>query len=614
VPRRWTNTPLPPLGSGGEQPDAAPGQLEPARARVLRNALVIGPGAIAQAPDWIKGDTAKNLAGSPVEGHAVCGIFPFAQKGGASADSAGVAFSFNGDDNKVYLHQLGELVTILRTYEAIGAGVTNSSAYTEALPPEITGFEMFGKFYAVPYARESAANRKGLLVFDPAGAGAVTVTKYALVGGTAAVLRFRGISRHRGATILGWGYGSESDVDEPHVLWYSKYGAPDTWVPDTTDQTSGFINVGTLKIPIVACGMSGQYSIIGKESEIFALDGDFSAQFYYRQIGVAHGPVSTVGLAEIGDAAVWMALKGPAISVNGQPVELLSIDRIAKRFLSYMDLTTAWAAHDPDRQRVVWALRRKDDEDGTLVSESFLGELLWWDYVRHAFGVQGLPGQVFSVGLIRGPGQNLVGPTGVVSNLAASGVGKTIATITWTPGDSAPDVTFEVQFRVNGTSTWSAGGTTPPATYSRQLTGLTGSTHYDVRVRQIRNGQLSAFTTATDLFTTAATNLVPNPASPTVDDVNCYIVGPKHYCYVQARWTAFVGDDTRIAFYRHSTSTFINGTPYATADPLTGQVTGPQGELVGSTEYFWLRTESNDGLVLGTEQQCAPFPLVISDL
>jgi len=606
VPRQWITTPLPVQGSAGEERDAAPGLIEPGGAKLLRNALIIGPGGVAQSPDWIKGDTCKNLAGSPVEGHAVCGIFPFAQKGGASADSAGVAFSFNATDDKIYLHQVGELVTILRT-------LTAYSSYTETLPPEMTGFEMFGKFYVVPYAREAAASRKGMGVFDPAGGGTFTIPTFSLAGGGAAALRFRGISLHRGGTILGWGYRSESDVDQPGVLRYCKYGAPDTWIPDTTDTTAGEINVGTLKVPIVACGMSGQYSILGKESEIFALDGDFSSQFYYRQIGKAHGPVSTVSLVEIGDAAVWMSLKGPAISANGQPVELLATDRVVRRFLSYMDLTTSWGTHDPENQRVVWGLRRKEDDDGALVSESYLGELLWWDYVRNAFGVQSPPGQIFSLGLIRGPGTTIPGPVGVVSAIAASGVGKTIATVTWTPGDSAPDVTFEVQYKVNGTSTWLNGGTTPPATASLTLSGLDGSTSHDVRVRQVRNGQVSAYVQSLALFTTAAVNLTPDPAGRDLEEFGFFDIGPKHYAFVRANWTPFVGDGTVVAFYRGISSTFPGGTPYATADPLTGQVDGPVPELFGTVLYFWLRTELADQSVLGAAKQCVPFPITITN-
>ncbi len=605
MPRKWITTPLPIQGSGGEQPDAAPGLLEPGRARLLRNAIITGPGAIAQAPDWLKGDVCKNLAG-PVEGHAVCGIWPFAQQGGASAPSAGVALSFNGDADAVYLHQVGELVTILRTLVAY--------ADTDTLPPQVTGFEMFGKFYFVPYAREVASARKGLFVFDPTGAGAITNPTFVLGGGAAHVLGFRGISRHRGATILGWAYGTEADIDEAHILRYCRYGTPDTWVPDTTDLTAGFINVGTLKVPIVACGMSGQYTIIGKETEIFALDGDFSAQFYVRQIGKANGPVSTVGLVELDDAAVWISIRGPAMSQNGQPVELLAIDRVMRRFLSYMDLTSCWGAHDSERSRIVWGVRRKSDDDGVGVTNPYLTDLFWWDYERHAFGAQSLPSPIFSVGFVRGPGTNLQGPVGVVSAIVASGIQDTLATVSWTPGDASPDVTFEVQQRVNGTSPWVAAGTTLPGVASKQVTGLVAATLYDVQVRQVRNGQVSAYVQALALFTTAAAPVLPTPAAAAVVETGeTEVIKGKTYSQVQATWTPFTLPTARVRLYRQNNSTFPgDGAWVAQAACTAGQLSDPQWQLLGDNTYYWLRTELVDGSGVGTEAPCTPFPLFIT--
>lgn len=609
MPRKWTTTALPIQGSGGEQPDAGPGLLEPGRAKLIKNGVIVGPGVVAQEADWLKADTCKNLAGTPVEGHAVCGIFPFAQQGGASAPSAGIVFSFNSTDNTVYLHQLGETGLILRTLTAF-------TGYTNALPPQITGFEMFGKFYFVPYRTdEGVASRFGMGVFDPAGAGVITFPTFTLSGGAATALRFRGISNHRGGTILGWGYYTEGDQDEPHVLRFNKYGAPDTWVPDTTDTTAGFINVGTLKLPIVACAMSGQYTIIGKETEIFALDGDFSAQFYYRRIGTAHGPVSTVGMVDIPEAAVWMALKGPAMSQNGNPIELIGIDRILRRFLSYMDLTTSCAVHDADRQRVLWGLRRKDDEDGNLVSSLFLTELLWWDYARNAFGTRSLPSPIFALGTIRGPGISLLPPTGVVSAIVASDVGFTTATISWTPGDPSSDVTFQVQYRVTGTTPWTNAGTTPPATYSRGLSGLTGpSVHYDVQVRQIRNGQASAYVQALDLFTTLATP--PTPPAPVNAGVgqtgSCFCAGSNRYEGLRATWDAFSSPSTVVEVFRSTDPVFPGGSAIGDAYPTDGQV-DLGSYLVGSVYYFWLRSRrTDDTSIHSAEVQCAPAPLSVS--
>ena len=254
MPRGWRRLPLP-LLSGGEQSAAAPGGYEPEEVQVLRNALITGHGTVAQQGDWLLADTLLDADSEEMGG--CLAVFPFEQQGGASAASQGVAFGWDKLANKIRLHQLLEDLTIDRSLVAY-------SSYTEALPPQITGFEMFGKFYFCEYARETTTLRKGMAVFDPASGGSVSIPTFVFNAGSATALKFRGIAKHRGATILGWGYWRETDVDGPHVMRYCKYGAPDTWVPDTSETTGGFFNIGTLEVPVVACATSGRYTIIGK--------------------------------------------------------------------------------------------------------------------------------------------------------------------------------------------------------------------------------------------------------------------------------------------------------------------------------------------------------------
>lgn len=602
MPRKWVGLELPLLG--GEQPDAVPGHAEPGHIALLRDGLVRGPGIIEQAPDWLRGAIATNASDIEVQG--VCGIFPFAQQGGASEESAGVAFALDGDANIVYLYQLGEAVNILRRLQAF-------TAWTTSDPPWLTGVEVFGKFYFAPYGREQASLRKGLHVFDPAGAGVVTNPTHDL-GGGAAALRFRGVGLHRGATLFGWGYLSNTTPDSPHTIRYAKYGAPDTWIPDTTPITAGFFNVGTLELPIVACATSGIYTIIGKATEIFRWDGDFSAQFYTPKIGERHGPASTVGMVSIGDAAVWIALVGPAISVNGGPVELLGVDRVARRFLSYHDLTTCWGAHDAANHRVVWGMRRRFDEEGQAVSSRYLTELFWWDYERNQFGVQTPPAPLFSVGAVRGPGTSLVGPTGVVTNITATNVGRTIATISWTPGDPSSDVTFKVEYRQTGTTPWVDGGTTPAATYTRQLNNLTPNTQYDVRITQIRNAQSSTPVESLALFTTTVVPPTPAPQAAAIDSTGQTFV-EKGFTYAeqQATFTPFLADPlVVVALYRSDEDNFGVAARVRAGPPLHGSLNDPEFQRIGEVRYYWLRTEDVGGSgAASSAVQCAPFPITI---
>ncbi len=608
---KWQSVPILPVGPMGEAQDEM--VIQPPRLKILRNAFIAGPGRVRQATDWLKADILKNLAGTPVAGHAVCGAFPFIQQGGLSVPSGGIAFSFNGDDDKVYLHHLDENGIVQRTLAAY-------STFTNQLPPQITGFEMFGKFYFCEYGRESAATRKGLAVYDPTGAGAVTIPTFDLVtgGAAAAALRFRGICVHRGATILGWGYQNEETggIDVPHAVRYCKYDTPDTWIPDTTDQTAGFFNLGTLGLPVIGCAPAGQYTILGKEQEIFALDGDFSANFYPRKIGVAHGPVSTIGIVSAGTFACWMSLFGPVWS-DGTQMRPIAIDKDLRRFLSYLDLTTCAAEHDAARNRIVWALRRREDDQGVTVTSPYLTELLWWDYVREEFGVQSLPKPIFCLGSIRGKGETLVGPTGVVSGITASNVGSIGATISWTPGDNSPDVTFQVEYRVNGTTPWTIAGKTPPATYSKTLTALDPTTTYDVRVAQIRNAQQSAYTTATALFTTLAAPPTPDLSNPTVSETgNTFVNKGKVMSQVVANWTPFNTAGVVVRLYRRFNATLPGpfDPPQGEAAPSAGTegILDPSYETQFSYVYYWLRVEAIDGSAFGEYTPCQPLPLFVS--
>ncbi|MDH3498376.1 MAG: fibronectin type III domain-containing protein, partial [Gemmatimonadota bacterium] len=507
------------------------------------------------------------------EDHAACGAFPFEQKGGLAVESQGVAFSVNFTGQVVRLSHLSELdLSVARIHDAI-------SAWTELRPPFITGFEMFGKFYFVPFAYEAASLRKGMYVYDPTGAGTITNPTFDLNAGAqpAGPLRFRGIVKHRGATILGWGYRHEDTPDGPEFLRFCKYGAPDTWVPDLSEVSAGFIQVGTVGVPIIAAAQSGQYTIVGKVSEVFALDGDYSSQFYLRPIGSAHGPVALLGMTTIGEAAVWMSSEGPTISVQGGKVQLLGINKLTRRFLQYMDLRSASAVHDQANKRVLWAMRRRFDENGAPVQVNYLTEILVWDYQRNEFAVGSLPGQVFCLGVTRGPQNTLAGPVGVVSNLAASEIGATAALITWTPGDTAPDVSFEIQWRPNGNPDWRPvpPNTTPQQQARFRLTGLSPSTLIDVQVRQVRNGQVSAYVQALALFTTQAFGTVTDPQNVTVE-ISYYIKaqgGTIVSATARARvgWTPQVGTvNVAIHVYRARSNSFpaaVRVTPAQGLDP-----------------------------------------------
>lgn len=558
----WQPVPFPDF-QRGEDTGSAP--LATNIADRIENGILTGHGVVEQVPDWRLAATCTDGA---VENDAVCGIFPFATQGTASGPSAGIAFSFDTSADKIWLHQLGEDGSILRTLQAY-------ASYVETAPPQMTGFEMFGKFYVVPYGREAAANRLGMGVYDPA-ANTFTVPTFDLSAGGAAAarLRFRGMCKHRGATILGWGYLNEEagNIDQPQTVRYCKYGTPDTWVADGTPTTGSFFNLGTLNLPVIAGAASGQYTVLGKETEIFVLDGDYSEQFYVRQIGNAHGPCSTVGMTSTGPLAVWLDREGYiGASENGGAMQLIATDRITRRRLSYFDRTYGTAVHDSARTRVGWLLRRQNDLSGAPLTAAWPDQIFWWDYERDAIHIQGTPTTCFTIGTIAGPGTSLAAPSGTPAALLAV-VTSSGVTFSWTHAGGDPTAQISVEYRVNGTATYTVVGPAAAGAVTWTLSGLASSTLFNWRLRYFKNGQYGSYVAGSD-FTTSASSSVGTPTALSWDSASTYVYGGKTYVLDTLSWKAHefsAGSSTDVL------TTTVGGA-YATAAVVANVGTGVSG-------------------------------------
>lgn len=585
-----------PLFQGGEDNASAP--LVSQDAARVENALLTGRGVVAQVPDWRVADTADDGAGPPTESDAVCGIFPFAVQGTASAPSAGVAFSFDTSGNRIYLHQLGEDDQILRTLVAI-------SGYGEASPPQMTGFEMYSKFYFCPDGREDAASRKGLHVYDPVANTVTQVT--ADVGGGVAPLRFKGIAKHRGGTILGWGYFDNTTPDRPEVVRFCKYGEPETWVSDADPTSAGWLQAGTRGLAVTACAASGQVTIIGKPAEVFALDGDYSEQFYLRQIGSAHGPLSVTGMVSTGPVATWMSEQGPAISANGADVRLLATNRLTRRLATYYDLTWSWAVHDSPRTRAGWLLRRQTNMDGVALTGAWGDQVLWWDYERDAFTVQDCPTTCFSIGTTEGAQLSLAGPAGSPSSLAVGVETGTTAPLSWSHvgGDEVSDIYLE--YRTQGTTPYTVVGPLAPGTTSTTLTGLALVTDYDWRLRYYRHGAYGAYANGPTITTTDG-SVPAAPADFVVVSNERQTIKGVTYGVVTFQWTNIeLATGTSTQLWEGTTASFSSATVIQTQPlPVTGtsvtKVAGP------TNYYYWVRHLTASGTP-GVETACADNPV-----
>jgi len=88
----------------------------------------------------------------------------------------------------------------------------------------------------------------------------------------------------------------------------------------------------------------------------------------------------------------------------------------------------------------------------------------------------------------------------VPTGLAASGISSTSATLTWT---AVANATYDVQYRVTGTSTWT---TVSVSSATATLTGLTSAKTYEAQVRSKCTSTTSAYSASVN-FTTTATSV-----------------------------------------------------------------------------------------------------------
>lgn len=575
-----------PAPIGGEDSASAP--LARNLPQQIENFVPLGPAFWEQVADWVAVGTCENL--TPVENTAVCGIFPFATQGGASAPSAGVAFSFNAADQAIYLHQLGEDGSILRT-------LTAYTGYTPSAPPQMTGVELFGKFYFCADGREAAADRLGMGVFDPTGAGSVTIPSYDIDGAGAGVLKFKGLCVHRGGTLAGWGYsGTAASPDAPHLWMYAKYGAPDTWVPDLTDTTAGSFVVGRLNVPIVACAASGPYTLIGKASEMYALDGDYSAQFYVRQMATANGPISTTGMTSTGPLAVWVTDQGPAYSLQGSAPVLFGTNRLTQRWLTYFDLTYSTVKYVGSQNRVGMLLRRQATMLGVPVTQAWPDQLLWWDTVRDAFYVHDAPETCFTFGVISGPSAALSGPIGTPTSLSATASpGNPMqATLAWSNSGGDSTAAVSVEFKAPTDATYTVVGPATPGTTGWTLTGLVAATTYTWRLRYFKNGSYGSYVTG-PAFTTISSAVPVSPAVFTYQGGGSTVIGGRTYWTAVFAWSGQAGN-------AGATVRLLQGRiPSAGAASVVATLglgsTGTSQQQLESTvnEYYWVQTANSDG-------------------
>lgn len=149
------------------------------------------------------------------------------------------------------------------------------------------------------------------------------------------------------------------------------------------------------------------------------------------------------------------------------------------------------------------------------------------------------------------------GSCGTPSGLASSSITTTSATVSWAAVSGASS--YNVQYRVNGTTTWT---TVTSTTNSRSLTGLSANTTYQYQIQAVCSGTSGTYSSIST-FTTATATTCGTPASLTSSSVTT--------TSATVSWGAVSGASSYNVQYRvNGTTTWTTVTSTTNSRSLTG--------------------------------------------
>ena len=190
-------------------------------------------------------------------------------------------------------------------------------------------------------------------------------------------------------------------------------------------------------------------------------------------------------------------------------------------------------------------------------------------------------------------------PAGAPSNVTVSGIGATSATVSWSNGDASSGVTTFIDYRTAAATAWTGATGTfglPAEQSSFQLTGLSASTTYYVRMYHRRDGISSAFAAASGPFTTLAP---PPPPPPLPPPSNVWVGGCEQSYYGSKRYNTWtiswspVPSSPTVYYELLEGGTNNTGSGSIVASGKANSGAGEVGPYLDTTSanyrYFWVR-------------------------
>lgn len=503
---------------GGVTDSANPLVVEGKKAvRYARNCLMDGVGRLIVRAGTQLALTLKDDQGSPATVTSVVALVPF-------GDGA-LAVGHSTVTSKFYLYWLKDDLTDWYNSSKVLQGTTNvlpvAVLWTAAATPAQV---LIAEGLNVAYlAHNNAGTSFKTQQFDTTVTPAVLSAFQAnLDGGGLKDTYFRGVVSFQ-QHLWGWGYGSQAagDNDRPELL---RFSTPFFGAMSQADSFAVGHRVRSIREKIVLAVVAGELLFVGTNFSIWPIAG------FGRNSWDKSRPIDdSYGFAGVRAAAAgpngylyYWSHRGPLRVLGYGPPEPLW-PRVAATIVGVVNEQTVVCGYDPNVDQIVWLYQSP--------SSLRVSALCAYDVLREAIlGPDGDVGLGVGVASFIAPvfGVAAPGPAGAPTTPSTTAIGTTVATANWVNGDSAPETVSQLEYRTpQGSGTWTiASSTIPSGTTSFQLTGLTGLTAYEWRLKHIRNGISSGYlgpVAGTQFVTTGVlnppTNCVLALAGPFYDHV-----------------------------------------------------------------------------------------------
>jgi hypothetical protein len=494
--------------------------------RSARHVTLSGKGRLMAGPGSSVAITLMDDQGSPAACTSVVLVKDF-------SDGA-LAIGHSTVTSKVYLYRLDSEFT--GYYDIAGAFHASATATpvgvlwtASATPPVCTIAELLNvAFIARTDAATAVAQTFPMQRFDLTTLAALTAD----LDGTGAknVYALGTFSFHGHLWIWGFDKGNvAATAYRPELL---RFGGPDGGL--LTDDGKGTFTVGhrvrSAREAIVGGCVAGEVAYIGTTYSLWPVVGYGRDSWdKSKPLDESFGFIGIQAAVNAGGVLYYWSPRGPArCEFPNKPEPLWGA--LPVMIPSIVDPEKIVAAYDADRDQVLWYYKAGVTSGNQL--------LVAYDVERECFvgpdtdqgilvGCASLVGKVQAAAAASSPG-----PAGPPTTPSTTAIGSTAATANWANGDTAPETTTLIEYRVQGTTPWTSAGSASSGVTSLTITGLSGATAYEWRASHLRNAQQSAFLgpVAGSQFTTSSlgTLLPPTGAS------GQYIV-PK--TVVKALWT-----------------------------------------------------------------------------